>query len=315
MSIQQLEYVLAIDKYRHFSKAANACFVTQPTLSMQVQKLEEELGITIFDRSKNPIIPTLEGEAVIRQAKIVLKENKKLQDVIKECKANICGNFKLGVIPTLSPYIIPLFANNFAKKYPQINLIIEECKTEDIIKLLDEDELDAGLLVTPLHIESIIERVLYYEPFYLFVSEDNQLSKKELIHESELELRDIWLLNKGNCFRDQVLNICSEKKKELELEDNLKFESGNFETLKNMVLTCSGYTILPYMAVKQLAKEHQKYVREFCNPIPTREIALVHSRHFLKERIIKALEKEIKLAIPEKLEQFANIDKEVIEIY
>lgn len=315
MTITQLKYVLAVNKYRHFGKAAAACFVTQPTLSMQLQKLEEELDVIIFDRSKNPILPTHEGEAIIKQAQIAVRENEKILDVVKNCKGKLAGDFRLAVIPTLAPYIIPLFAKNFVSKYPDVRLIIEEAKTEDIIKLLETDDIDAGILVTPLHDDTLIERVLYYEPFYLFVDPNNPLSKKKKVDQSDLNLKDIWLLNKGNCFRDQVLNICSDKKKYDESNDNLKFESGNFETLKNMVLKYSGYTLLPHLAVSQLTPSRTKLTREFCKPVPTREVSIVHSRSFLKEKIIDALEQEIIKAVPKELKTLKNRDVEVVEIF
>lgn len=313
MTLTQLEYVLAVNKYRHFGKAAASCFVTQPTLSMQIQKLEDELDIIIFDRSKSPILPTPEGEALIEQARVVIRENERIIEVIKEQKNKLEGDLRLAVIPTLAPYLIPLFANDFCKKYPQIRLVIEEYKTEDIITLLEEDSIDAGLLVTPLHKESINERILYYEPFYLFVDPEHPLGKKELIEQQDLDLQDIWLLNKGNCFRDQVLNICAEKRSTE--GENLRFEGGNFETLKNMVLTCSGYTILPHIAVTQLPEEYRKLVRRFDLPVPTREISLVHGRNFVKKAILDILEKEIKAVVPDELKKLSNNEIEVVEIY
>lgn len=315
MTLTQLEYVVAVDKFRHFGKAAKSCYVTQPTLSMQLQKLEEALDVIIFDRSKSPIIPTLEGESVIRQAKVVLREHRKIIDIVKMKKENVEGEFKLGVIPTLSPYILPLFIQRFVKKYPSVNLIIEELKTEDIVKLLDNDELDAGLLVTPLHDDSIIERVLYYEPFYLFAAPEHPLLKKKKVNQEELDLSEIWLLNKGNCFRDQILNICSEKNKNMIDQENIRFESGNMETLKNMVLTSSGYTLLPHMAVKMLSSSHKKLIREFNNPVPTREVSIVHGRSFQKERIIIALEEEIVKVVPKDLKCLKRKNLDVVEIF
>ncbi|HLE10015.1 MAG: transcriptional regulator [Bdellovibrionales bacterium RIFOXYD12_FULL_39_22] len=314
-TITQLEYVVAVDKFRHFGKAAAACFVTQPTLSMQLQKLEEDLGVIVFDRSKNPILPTMEGEAVIKQAKIVISEHKKIKDVINLSKKTLEGEFKLAVIPTLAPYVIPLFAKSFSNKFPNINLTIEETKTEDIIKQIERDELDAGLLVTPLHNNALIERVLYYEPFYLFVDPKHELSKKNKVEQTDLSLSEIWLLNKGNCFRDQVLNICAEKNPDKKQKENLHFESGNFETLKNMVLKYSGYTLLPHMAVSELSTSKSKLVREFIRPVPTREVSIVHGRSFLKERVIDAIEKEILDALPKELRSLKNKDVEIVEIY
>ena len=195
-----------------------------------------------------------------------------------------------------------------------MNLIIEECKTDEIVALLAEDEIDAGLLVTPLNDASLIERTLYYEPFYLFVAPDHPLAKKKKISEDDLDLAEIWLLNKGNCFRDQVLNICSESRERREVEGKIRFESGNLETLKNMVLTSSGYTILPHLAVEQLPAQRKKLIREFHPPVPTREVALVYGRRVLRERVIDALEEEILRALPEELRTLDRRDVEVVEI-
>lgn len=315
MSFTQLEYIIAVDRHKHFGRAAEECHITQPTLSMQIQKLEEELGIVIFDRSKTPIIATDEGKNVIEQAKSALNEYKKIKSVAQESRKGFAGDFKLSVIPTLSPYIIPLFAGKFAKNYQEINLIIEENKTEDIINLLCNDEIDAALLVTPLENKLIEELPLYNEPFYMFICDKHEFFNKKEIHQDELDIKDIWLLNKGNCFRDQVLNICSKKKDKNSHEGNLKFESGSFETLKNMVLKNSGYTILPYMGIKELSNEAKKHVKPFKSPIPMREVSIVYSRKFAKKKIIKAIEKTIKSSLPPDLEAVRGKGYKLIGIY
>lgn len=313
MTLTQLEYVLAVNKYKHFGKAAESCFVTQPTLSMQLQKLEEELDVTIFDRSKSPIKPTDEGLKIIEQAKKIIQEQKKMFSIIDENKGEVNGDFKLAVIPTLSPFIIPMFIHDFMENYPKVNLQIKENTTEEIIELIKNDEIDAAILVTPLHEKTIIERVLYYEPFYLFASTGHSLSKKNKIKEEDLDINEIWLLNKGNCFRDQVLNIC-QNRQNAQLTNPINFESGNFETLKNMVLKGSGYTLLPQMAVDQLSTAHKKLTRPFYRPIPTREVSLVHSKHCVKNKILDALEEEILACVPDELREFKKRDQQVIEI-
>ena len=313
MTLTQLEYVLAVHKFKHFGKAAESCFVTQPTLSMQLQKLEDELQVTIFDRSKSPIQATDEGLPIIEQAKSIIFEQKKLFSIIDDSKGEITGDFRLSVIPTLSPFIVPLFIQEFVSKYPKVNLMIKENKTEEIIDLIKNDEIDAGILVTPLHEKSIIEKVLYYEPFHLFVSNKHPLSKKSKIKEEDLDINEIWLLNKGNCFRDQVLNICSQPLNRSS-HNPINFESGNFETLKNMVLKNSGYTLLPHMATDQLSPAQKKLIRPFIRPIPTREVSLVHSKKLLKKKILDALEDEILASVPDDLRSFNNKSHEIIEI-
>ncbi len=313
MTITQLEYILAVEKYRHFGKAAKACAVSQPTLSMQLQKAEEELGVVFFDRSKNPILPTDEGMKIVDQARLVLREYKKIYSIIDSSKDEVRGDFLLGVIPTLAPYVIPLFAASFAKAFPLVNLIIEEFKTEEIIDLLNKDELDAGLLVTPLVGENFIERVLFHEPFSVFASENHSLLKKNKIKDKDLDASDVWLLTEGHCFRQQVLNLCKISKN-TGTHDNLKFESGNLETLKNMVIHSNGYTFLPELAVLNLSAKDKLHVREFQNPIPTREVSLVHNRIFLKEKIINALELSIVDNLPNKLTSLKRKNIEIISI-
>lgn len=315
MTLTQLEYILAVNKFRHFGKAAASCHITQPTLSMQIQKLEEELDIIIFDRSKNPILPTIDGEPILRQAQIVVREHKKILDIIKDNRGKIEGDFKLAVIPTLAPYIIPLFTQSFLNKYPDINLIIEEYKTEDIIRLLEDDKIDAGLLITPLKEDSLIERVLFYEPFYLFVSPDHQLNGKNKIEEKDLSSDEVWLLNEGHCFRNQVLKLCYSAGKHKGLKGNIQFESGNLETLKNMVLKHSGYTLLPHMAIMDMNQNQKKFVKEFKTPVPTREVSLVYGRSFLKEKVIVALEEEIIKSIPKELKSLKNENLSIVEIF
>lgn len=312
MTLTQLEYILAVQKFQHFGKAAESCFVTQPTLSMQIQKLEDELQLTIFDRSKNPIAATSDGLPILEQAQKIIKEQKRLFSILEESKEELTGSFKLAVIPTLSPYIIPLFIQSFVKKYPKVNFQIVENKTEDIIEMLKKDEIDAAILATPLHEKSIEEKVLYYEPFYLFVSNKHPYSKKTKIKEEELDINEIWLLNKGNCFRDQVLNICSKDRGE-KLNNPINFESGNFETLKNMVLKGFGYTILPHMASKELSASHKKLLRPFKSPVPTREVSLVVSKDCLKTKIVEALEEEILSFVPEDLIGIKKKDLQVVE--
>lgn len=313
MTITQLEYILAVEKYKHFGKAAKACNVTQPTLSMQLQKAEEELEVILFDRSKNPIMTTDAGKKIINQARLVIREYKKIFSIIDADKDEVSGEFRLGVIPTLAPYVIPLFAGAFVHKYPKVNLTIEEFKTEEIIQLLNTDEIDAGLLVTPLAGESFIERVLFHEPFSVFASKNHPLLKKAKVKDKDLDTKDVWLLNEGHCFRQQVLNLCK-LNKELGAHDNLKFESGNLETLKNMVLNSQGYTLLPELAVLNLSTADKQHVREFHNPIPTREVSLVHNRIFLKEKIITALEESIIENLPKGLLSLKKKNIEVVSI-
>lgn len=312
-TITQLEYILAVHRTKHFGRAAKECHVSQPSMSAQIQKVEDELDLVIFDRSKKPILTTSVGQKFIDQAKIILKEHKKILD-IKKNEKDISGHFHLAVIPTLAAYTIPLFIQSFSKKYPQVNLKISEYKTEDIISALYDDSIDAGLLVTPLQDNKIIERSLFFEPFYLFVSDQHPLYKKKAIKDSELDTETIWLLEEGHCFRDQVLKVCSQRKNK-KILDNITFSSGNLETLINLVRNSQGYTLLPDLATQHLSpKERKNNLKSFKNPIPTREVSIVHSRSFLKENIISALEAEIILQLPQHLKSFKKNKISVIDI-
>lgn len=313
MTLTQLEYILAVHTHKHFGKAAESCFVTQPTLSAQIQKLESELELQIFDRTRTPIATTPDGQRIVEQAKKVLQEQKILSQMAKLSHVQIAGDFRLAVIPTLSPFLIPLFAMKYVNKYPQLSLHISENTTEEIIQLLKDDEIDAALLVTPLYEKTIVEEPLYYEPFYLFVSPTHELANKQTIREEDLNIHDIWLLNKGHCFRDQVLNICS-KTKERPIQGPINFESGNLETLKNMVLKGMGYTILPQMAVSQLSASQKKLVRPFNRPVPTREVSLVYKKNNFKQHIIDSLREEITKIVPENLRKASKKENQIIDI-
>lgn len=299
MTLTQLEYLIAVDTHRHFGKAAKACHVTQPTLSMQLQKLEDELGVIVFDRSRSPVLPTREGERILEQARLVIREQRRLVEVARRTQDELSGDFRLAVIPTLSTYVLPLFLARFSDRHPSVNLLIQEMQTDDIVEALENGDLDAGLMATPLHNEALVERVVFYEPFHLFVAPDHPLARRKRVDQRDLELSEIWLLDKGNCFREQVLNICAEQR--TEAQGKIRFESGNLETLKNMVIASSGYTVLPRLALAQLPAAQRKYVRDFAPPVPTREVSLVCLRTVLGARVVDALEASIRESLPREL--------------
>ncbi|MCB9093780.1 MAG: LysR family transcriptional regulator [Halobacteriovoraceae bacterium] len=309
-TITQLEYLLAVDRFRHFGRAAKECHVTQPSLSMQLQKLEDELGVILFDRSKKPILPTEIGKKVIQQAKIVLQEHRKIEHIASQIEDEVIGQFKLGVIPTISPYLVPYFYSQFVKKYPHVNLTLIEMRTEDIIQELKDDRIDAGILATPLYDDQIIERVLFYEPFSLYVGTDHEYSSSKEMTLSKLKSDDIWLLDEGHCLRSQVERICSSAKK-----NKFKFKVGSLETIMNLIKESGGYTLIPELVVERLnKKEKEKYVREILRPRPSREVSIVHSRVFLKENIINSLEKVILDNLPAKLKSYKRSDLKVVDI-
>ena len=304
ITLTQLEYIAEVLKNQSFGLAAKSCFVTQPTISMQINKLEEELGVILFDRSKKPVEPTSIGFKIIQQARIALQEVSRIEELVQSEKGNIEGEFRLGVIPTLAPYLLPLFLETFIKKYPNVDLIIEELQTQSIVEKLKEDSLDAGILVTPLKIKGILERHLFCEPFIVYLTSQHPLHKLAKVSEKDLSLNDLWLLNEGHCFREQAMDLCKRRKTDGWMHKNLVFESGNLETLKRLVDKKFGYTLLPYLAIMDMSQaDTRKKLRFFKAPVPTREVSIVTSRSFLKQSIIEALCKDIVSALPEELKQ------------
>jgi LysR family transcriptional regulator, hydrogen peroxide-inducible genes activator len=312
-TLTQLEYIIAVDKLKHFGRAAESCHVSQPSLSAQIQKVEEDLNVTIFDRSKKPIVTTDLGLKVIEQAKKVLLEHHRLMNLQLNTD-KVQGRFHLAVIPTLSAYIVPLFVESFSKKFPEVELTISENKTSEILELLHEDKIDAGLLVTPIDDSTIEEKFLFYEPFFAFVADSHSFYKKSSLVESDLEGETLWLLNEGHCFRNQVLEICGFKNKNQVL-NNVTFESGSLETLKNLIRQGQGYTLLPHLATLNLSKEEKaKNLKSFKKPIPTRQVSLIYTRKFNKEKIIDSLATEIISKIPEDLRKIKKTNLDVIPI-
>ncbi len=311
-SLTQLEYIVAVSRLQHFGDAAKACHISQPTLSMQIHKAEQELGVQLFDRDKKPIEVTAKGIAIIEQAKVILYETERLQQISKKNAMVVSGTFRLGVIPTLAPYIVPSFIGPFAKSFPLVELNIDEMKTQNIIAALHSRHLDGGVLATPLFEKDLKERVLFYEPFYLYARENDTLLQKKQIDGASLNVNEMWLLQDGHCFRNQVVNYCSVKKTKGSLAENVRFESGNFETLRNLVRSSGGHTLLPLLFIKTLPLAEQKtMVRSFQDPIPTREVSLIHRHNPLKIEIIEAIEKVLKLALPTELQ---NLEKKNIDV-
>lgn len=311
MTTVQLEYIVAVDTYRSFVTAADKCFVTQPTLSMQIQKLEDELNVKLFDRSKLPVVPTEIGTAVITQARTILKENSRIREIISDQKKEIQGTLKVGIIPTLAPYLLPRVLTAFMKKYPRVKLEIWEYPTEQIIALLRQEQLDCGLLATPLHNQHLEEHPLFYENFVVFTAKNNKLSEKKVVSAEELDIKEVWLLNEGHCMRNQVLNICRDKFTMGEFR-NLEYNTGSVETLKKMVELNEGYTILPELSLQELSTRQLNMVRFFKAPEPVREISLVTHRYFIKQAVIEAFKKEILATVPEKMK--VKKSKKVVDI-
>ncbi len=294
----QLEYIVAVDTYRHFAKAADKCFVTQPTLSMQIMKLEDQLGLIIFDRTKQPVVPTMLGEKVIEQARIVLMENSKIMQLIKEEKTDLSGEIRIGIIPTISPYLLPRFTGQFKAKYPKVKIKVEEMVTEHIENQLKKDQLDVGILVTPLNNPSIIEHTLYYEEMQVYSNQKHPFAIQPIIDIKDIATPEIWLLSDGHCFRHQVINLCNVQNFESDALP-FEFEGGNLDTLMRIIDKEGGYTLIPELSGMDLPDDKKNQVRKFHDITPLREVSLVYTRKFAKTKLIKSLAKTIQESIPE----------------
>lgn len=313
-SLTQLEYVMAVHKHGHFARAAEACFVTQPTLSMQIQKLEEDLGVVIFDRSKKPILSTQMGKKLIAQMQSVLYEAKKIETIIQqEKKGTKQGYLSIGVIPTVAPYLLPRLLPMCEELFPEMELNIRELQTDQILDALNGDEIDVGVLATPTQLAKMFEFPLYYEPFYVLCAKEHDYAQTKKIKYQSLRMEDVWLLEEGHCLRNQVLDICSIKKnKGNSGRRRYNFESGSLETLKNLVDLYGGYTLLPYLATEHIGERSQ--LVQFERPIPAREIGLVYRREHYKNELIEALGEAILKAIPEELRRIRQKDLDVLPI-
>ncbi|HEX8270682.1 MAG TPA: LysR substrate-binding domain-containing protein [Flavobacterium sp.] len=291
MTITQLQYVLAVAEHKNFTLAAEKCFVTQPTLSMQIQKIEEELDILIFDRSKKPIQLTDIGQKIVNQAKNIVNESGRIKDIVEQQKGFIGGEFRLGIIPTIMPTLLPMFLNNFIKKYPKVKLIIEELNTDEILTRLKNGHLDAAIAATPLEDEKIKEVVLYFEPFVAYIPAGHSIAAKKEIEVSDLNINELLLLQDGHCFRDGVLNLC--KTGDLSENGHFQIQSGSFETLLKLADEGLGTTLLPYLHTLDLKEKDKSKLRHFKEPKPAREVSLIYPKTELKIHIIDALRSTI----------------------
>ena len=297
ITLTQLEYIVAIDEYRHFATAAEKCFVTQPTLSMQIKKLEDELGVIIFDRSRQPVVPTDLGAKLIEQARMTLSATQRIKEIIQEEQQEVEGTLKIGIIPTLAPYLLPVFIGPYIRKYPAVKVEVEELVSEEIIRRLKRDMLDVGLFVTPYHDEKIVERPVFYEEMLVYAHPDSELLKKKEVGHEDIVTSDIWMLGNGHCFRNQVVNLCemsASQHKNLPFE----FESNSLETLMRIVDVEGGFTLIPELALQYMSPEKKKQVRSIANTKPLREESVIYSRHFTKQRLITLLCDEIKSVVP-----------------
>lgn len=313
-TLSQLKYIVVVDRLKHFGKAAEECNVSQPSLSQQIHKVEELLNFTIFDRGKKPIQTTEEGKQFIQQAHLILKEHEKLLQIQKSAASEVQGELRLAMIPTLTPYLLPLFLSSFSKRYPKVKLMVDELKTEDIIAHLKSDQLDAGILATPLHEEGLKEDVLFYERFFLYAAKSHSILSKSQVSDSDIDAGDLWILKDGHCFRNQIFNFCSFESSHGVFE-NVMFEGGSLETLKMLIDRGRGYTLLPELFVlNHLNTQEQKRTRAFKPPVPAREVSLVYHRRQWKVKIMQAIQQSILQHLPEVISLKQNKSLQILDI-
>ncbi len=306
MTLTQLKYILAVERCQGFVQAARECHITQPTLSMQVQKLEDYLQLVIFDRAVSPVRPTAEGKRILEMAREVVHRADALEEAARGARQEVAGEFRLGVIPTLAPYLLPLFMADFAKRCPRVRLHVYEFQTDEIMERLREDKLDAGLLATPLEAKDLREEPLFYEPFSLLFSPGHQLLKQEAVREEDLSLDEAWLLKEGHCLRAQALQLCQAG---TSADRPVSFEGGSLETLVRLVEEGRGFTVLPELAAQRLGAPEKKRLRPWKGKRPVREISLVTGPFALRHAIQRALKDCLISHLPAELQKKNRGDK------
>ena len=297
ITLTQLAYVIAVDEHRQFATAAERCCVTQPTLSMQIKKLEEDLGVVIFDRSRQPVVPTDIGGRLIEQARLVIAATRRMEEIINEDRQEVAGSLKIGIIPTLAPYLLPIFIGDYIRKYPAVKVEVEELVSEEIIRRLKRDTLDAGVFVTPYRDDKIVGRPVFYEQMLVYAHPGHELLRKRTLEVADIATPELWMLGDGHCFRDQVVNLCAAREtqhKDLPFE----FESNSLDTLMKIVDREGGFTLIPELAVLYMDEGKRRQVREFSSYHPLREVSVIYSRYYTKQKLIELLCADIRQAVP-----------------
>ena len=302
MNIQQLEYVIAVDNFRHFAKASEVCCVTQPTLSMMIQKMEEELNVKIFDRSKHPVEPTAIGKQVIDQARISLMHVKRIKDIVENEQNIVEGVFKLGIIPTIAPYLVPAILEKQNSKCNNIELILKENTTNNLIGDIQKGIIDGGLMAGPLNHPDLVEYPLYYEKFYAYVSPLDAKYHEKKINLDKIDINEVWLLENEHCLRGQIERLCQKKRKAAGENTSIKYESGSIDTLIHIVDYNHGLTIIPEMHAMGLSEDRQENLREFENITAVREVSLIIGQDYVRKAMLQVILEIIKSAVPKSMQ-------------
>ena len=308
MTLQQMEYIVAVYRLRHFAKAAEHCGVTQPTLSAMIQKLEQELGVKLFERSSQQVVPTAIGRLVVEQAWRVISRARKIKDIVEEERNALSGVFRIGILPTIAPYLLPRFFTRLMEEYPDIDFRVSEMKTADCKKALARGEIDVAIIVSLGEIEGMEQDSLYFEQFIAYVSESDSLFQSKSIRSADLPGHFLWLLDEGHCFRDQLVKFCNIKSA---CDSKLTYSLGSIETFMRMVEAGQGITFIPELALDQLTESQKRLVRPFAIPIPTREVVLLTTKTFVRKGIKQMMINEIRDSVPQRMLKMNNTDQRV----
>ena len=308
MTLQQLEYIVAVYRTRHFVKAAEACGVTQPTLSAMIQKLEAELDVKLFERSSQQVMPTAIGKVVVEQAWKVLNRARKLKDIVAEEKKSLTGTFRLGILPTIAPYLLPRFFPRLMRENSSLEIRVVEMKTADIRRSIDRGEIDAAVMVDTGDLDDYALTTLFYEQFLAYVSPSDQLSAKKSIKTSDLSNELLWLLDEGHCFRDQLVKYCQLKAAKT---SQSAYSLGSIETFMRIVENGQGMTFIPELATMQLTPTQKELVRPFAIPIPTREVVMATSKVFVRQSLLDMIVGQIRNSVPEKMLKLNNTEQRI----
>ncbi len=308
MTLQQLEYIVAVYRTRHFVKAAEACGVTQPTLSAMIQKLEAELDVKLFERSSQQVVPTPIGKVVVEQAWKVLNRARKIKDIVAEEKKALTGTFRLGILPTIAPYLLPRFFPRLMRENSSLEIRVVEMKTADIRRAIDRGEIDAAVMVDTGDLDDYALTTLFYEQFLAYVSPSDQLSAKKSIKTSDLSNELLWLLDEGHCFRDQLVKYCQLKAAKT---SQSAYSLGSIETFMRIVENGQGVTFIPELATMQLTPTQKELVRPFAIPIPTREVVMATSKAFVRQSLLDMIVGQIRNSVPEKMLKLNNTEQRI----
>lgn len=301
MTLQQLNYAIALQRYKNYSRAAESMGISQPAMSIQIRKLEDETNLKLFDRNRNSVIPTQEGKIFLERAQLLLTQARQLQDLVGELNENFIGELRIGVIPTLAPYLLPLFIKNLNEQFPKLKIHVKETITEEVVRLIKAGELDGGIISTPIESKVQLDTIpLFYEGFKLFVSTDHSLYEKRKVNVKDIPVKDLWLLSEGNCFRDQVNNICDIVRQE-ESQNLFFFESNSIEALCRIVEFKGGITFLPELTTLHFSNEHEEMIKDLLGPKRVREISLVYLPNVSRKHKLEQLATVIQRNIPKSL--------------